>query len=222
MEMTSTTQQTIRVVIVDDHPMVREGLARVLDGSDGMTVVGAADCGRGALDLLDSAGADVVLLDYRLPDMDGLEVLSRLKASGCSARVVMLTCFAGEHFIRTAVERGACGFLTKESADRAMIAEAVRSAHRGEAYISPDALSGLVSAVRSSDDRCPDHLTEREVEVWALLAQGKTNAEIAEELFISERTVKFHVGNVYSKTHVHTRAEATALAYRCGLMDVRD
>jgi DNA-binding NarL/FixJ family response regulator len=219
--MMSPAQEAIRVVIVDDHPMVREGLARVLDRSAGVCVVAEADCGCRALELLGSIGADVILLDFRLPDMDGLEVLSRLAAAGCPARVVMLTCFSGEHFIRAAVEGGACGFLTKSSADRAMILDAVRSAHRGQSYVSPDALTNFTSIVRTDSSHCPDHMTERELEVWALLAEGKTNGEIAQELFVSERTVKFHVGNVYRKTQVHTRAEATALAFRCGLMDVR-
>lgn len=206
----------IRVVIADDHPLIREGLRRTFAETRDIDVVAEAGTGAQTLELLDRHDPDVLLLDVRLPDTDGIALLRRLRQEGCTARVVILTCVTDEHCVRAAVDEGADGFLTKCSADRDTLVESVRNVNRGMSAMSPDALTQLVGNVREG---VLEHLTCREREVWGLMAAGMSNGEIARALFVTERTVKFHVGNVLRKTHARTRAEAVGLAYRCGLMD---
>ena len=223
MAMTPTSADTvgamaepIRVAIVDDHPLMREGLRRAFEHVHDIKVVGEAGSGAEVLRLVDECEIDVMLLDFRLPDTDGVSVLRQLRKDGCTAKVVMLTCIGDERSVRAAIDSGACGFLTKGSADRDFLIDSVRNASRGLSAISPDALTALLTNVR---DDYPDHLTGREREVWHLMADGLSNAEIGKALVVSERTVKFHVGNILRKTQSRTRAEAVSLAFTCGLMD---
>ena len=208
--------EPIRVAIVDDHPLMREGLRRSFEHAHDIHVVGEAGSGAEALRLVDECEIDVMLLDFRLPDTDGVSVLRQMREDGCATKVVMLTCMGDERSVRSAIDSGACGFLTKGSADRDCLIDSVRNASRGLSAISPDALTALLTNVR---DDYPDHLTGREREVWHLMADGMSNAEIARALVVSERTVKFHVGNILRKTQSRTRAEAVSLAFTCGLMD---
>lgn len=206
----------IRVAIVDDHPLMREGLRRAFEHASDIRIVAEAGTAHDALEMAAVSESDVILLDFRLPDTDGVTLLKQLRKQGCTAHVVMLTCFSDQRCVRSAIDNGACGFLTKSTADRATLCDAVRSANRGVSAVSPDALTSLLDNVRED---CPDHVTAREEEVWRLMAGGRTNAEIAETLFLSERTVKFHVGNILRKTASRSRAEAVSLAFTCGLMD---
>ena len=206
----------IRVAIVDDHPLMREGLRRAFEHVPDLRIVAEAGTAHDALVMAAVSEVDVILLDFRLPDADGVTLLKQLRKQGCAAHVVMLTCFSDQRCVRSAIDNGACGFLTKSSADRATLCDAVRNASRGLSAVSPDALTSLLDNVRED---CPDHVTAREEEVWRLIASGKTNAEIAQALFLSERTVKFHVGNILRKTASRSRAEAVSLAFTCGLMD---
>jgi DNA-binding NarL/FixJ family response regulator len=206
----------VRVAIVDDHPLMREGLRHAFEPSADISVVGEAGTAREALEMATASEPDVILLDFRLPDADGVTVLKQLREQGCTAHVVMLTCVSDQRCVRSAIDNGACGFLTKSTANRAALCEAVRNASRGLSAVSPDALTSLLDNVRED---CPDHVTAREEEVWRLVASGMTNAEIAQALFLSERTVKFHVGNILRKTASRSRAEAVSLAFTCGLMN---
>lgn len=206
----------IRVAIVDDHPLMREGLRHAFEHASDIRIVAEAGTARDALEMAAESEPDVILLDFRLPDADGVTLLKQLRKQGCTAHVVMLTCFSDQRCVRSAIDSGACGFLTKSAADRAALCDAVRNASRGLSALSADALTSLLDNVRED---CPDHVTAREEEVWHLMATGKTNAEIAQALFLSERTVKFHVGNILRKTASRSRAEAVSLAFTCGLMD---
>ena len=206
----------IRVVIADDHPLIREGLARALEDEADIRVIGEASSGAEALSLLGDLEPDVLLLDVRLPDVDGIDLLRDLRERCHDAKVVMLSCVDDERSVRAAIDGGASGYLTKDTTDRWRLVTSVRDVCRGLCPISPGALTHLVDALH---DHNADPLTAREREVWRLMAEGMTNAEIARTLFISERTVKFHVGNILRKSNARTRAEAVSLAFRCGLMD---
>lgn len=191
---------------------VRDALARAGD----IAVVGEAETGAGAITMARRLAPDVVLLDIGLPDLDGITVLERLTAEGKASRVVMLTCQSDERSVRLAMEAGASGYLTKD-AGPAEIVDAVREARRGGTPLSPDAATRLIAVMRGRRDRSGPQLTHREREVWRALADGKSNAEIAQVLFISPHTVKFHVHNLLRKLGLRTRAEAVCAALRRGL-----
>lgn len=217
--MVVSADPVISVVIVDDHPLMCEGLCEALSSHDDIRVVAVAHTGAEALKAIADSKPDVVLLDYRLPDTDGVSLLREFKHRRFTARVVMLTCYSDEHCVRSAIDSGACGFLTKRNADGQVLLGAVRKAFANVSVVSSDALTALLTTVREEGDRCLDHLTERELQVWRLASEGKTNAELAAMLFVTERTVKFHISNILRKTGTRSRAEATALAYRTGIMD---
>lgn len=142
-----------------------------------------------------------------------------MRARGCLTRAIVLTCRSDEHAVRSAIDGGAVGFLTKMSVDAGSLSSAIRDACHGRGAVSPDVVLSLVRAARHDGPDNLDHLTGREFEVWHLMSAGKSNRDIAKELYLSERTVKYHVGNILRKTGTHSRAEATALAYRQGFMD---
>lgn len=206
----------IRVAIVDDHHLIREGVQRATDAAKEVQFVGEAGCLAEARVLLATTDIDVLLLDCRLPDGDGISLLKEL--ADHPVRVVMLTCMNDEEWVRAAIDAGAAGFLTKQTVCGESLVEAIRNAHGDVRTVSPDALTALLG--NRGKKRFPSgEPTIRERQVWKLLSQGKTNAEIALELFLSERTVKFHVGNILRKTGARTRAEATSMAYQSGLME---
>ncbi len=211
-----TDYGTIRVAIIDDHPLVREGLRRVFGPCSDIEVAGEAASAADGIVMVEQGEFDVVLLDFRLPDGDGVSVLKALSSSGCDVKVVMLTCMSDARHVRSAIDHGACAYLTKGSADHGALIETVRKASRGVSSVSSDALTSLLSNVR---DHSLEHVTAREREVWSLMADGRSNDEIAATLFLSERTVKFHVGNILRKTGARSRAEAVSLAFTSGLKD---
>jgi DNA-binding NarL/FixJ family response regulator len=183
-----------------------------------MSVVGEAGTAAEALSVAHETQPDVVVLDYRLPDADGASVIKSLRDQGCDAAVVVLSSFGDQRNVRAAIDGGACAFLTKGSTDTGRLVQAVRDAGHGASNLSGDALNALVASVR---EPVPAHctITDREQQVWRLVAAGKTNAAIAAELFVAERTVKFHMSNLLEKTGAHTRGELIAIAYRGGLME---
>jgi len=205
----------IRVVIVDDHVLVRSGLEVVLGLFDDIELVGQAGDGDEAVRLCDELQPDVVLMDLVMPGTSGVEATRRILASRPGTKVVALTSFSDEDLIGETLRAGAIGYLMKNvSADQ--LADAVRSAHAGRSTLAPEAADALVRSI-SAPRPSADALTAREREVLKLMADGLTNADIAERLVIGVATVKTHVSSIISKLGVSTRTEATATAIRRGL-----
>lgn len=205
----------IRVLIVDDHPVVRDGLRGMIDGEPDLTVVGeAADGAEALVRVGDGSTVDVVLMDLRMPRMGGVEAIRALQRQAPSVRVLVLTTYDTDGDVLPAVEAGATGYLLKDT-PRDELVRAVRAAHRGEAVLSPSVAGRLMGQVRSP---AREALTERELAVLRLVAAGSTNREAARALFISEATVKTHLLHIYEKLGVRDRASAVAAAYQRGLL----
>jgi DNA-binding NarL/FixJ family response regulator len=215
------SEHPLRVLVADDQALVREGLTALLELTDGIEVLGAAADGEQALALVADHRPDVVLMDVRMPVLDGLEATRRIRA-GDGPPVLVLTTFDDDDVLWGAVEAGAAGFLLKDTAADDII-RAIRSVADGGSWIDPRVTPRLLAALRSArpagaagDVLAP--LSEREVEVLALVARGASNTEIADELFVSERTVKGHVGSIFTKLGARDRAAAIVLAYDAGLV----
>ena len=204
----------IRVLIVDDHPVVRDGLRGVIDGEPDMTVVGESAHGAEALARVAAEPVDVVLMDLRMPTMGGVEAIGELRRTAPSVRVLVLTTFDTDRDVLPAIEAGATGYLLKDT-PRDELLRAVRAAHRGEAVLSPTVAGRLMGQVRAPAENT---LSSRELEVLRLVAAGSTNRETAQKLFISEATVKTHLLHIYAKLEVRDRASAVAAGYQRGLL----
>jgi DNA-binding NarL/FixJ family response regulator len=203
------------VLIVDDHPVVRDGLRGMLAGDPELSVLGEAGNGAEALVLAERLHPDVVLMDLRMPEMDGVSAIVALRERGIAARVLVLTTYDTDSDVLPAIEAGATGYLLKD-APREELFRAVRAAARGEAVLSPSVASRLMGQLRTpAPGREP--LSQREMEVLGLIARGSTNREAAAALFISEATVKTHLLHVYAKLGVKDRASAVAAAFERGL-----
>ena len=213
--------RTTRVVVADDQTAVREGLVLLLDLLDDVEVVGAAADGEEAVRLVDEHGADVVLMDLRMPRLDGVAATRRIRTEHPATQVVVLTTYAEDADILTALGSGALGYLTKD-AGRAQIAQAIRAAAAGQAVLDPAVQQRLLAAASAASvpifgpptGTAPDGLTPREVDVLRLIASGLSNREIASRLFLSEATVKSHINRLFAKTGVRDRAQAVQYAYR--------
>ncbi len=207
---------SIRILLVDDHPLFRQGVAYTLSREPDLAVVGEASNGRQAVDLARSLQPDVVLLDITMPEGDGLETAAKITAFVPTARIVMLTASEEGDDLVTAMKVGARGYVIKGAGATEVVA-AVRAVAAGEAYITPKmAGSLLVEMTQKPADDPLEELTEREREVLALLVQGMTNREIGEKLSLAEKTVKHYVTAVLQKLHVRNRVEAALLAQRHG------
>ena len=214
----------IRVLVVDDQELVRLGFCVILDAADGITVVGEAANGEAAVSQVAAHAPDVVLMDIRMPGMDGLEA-TRVITRGAAAtpKVVMLTTFDLDDYVYEALRAGASGFLLKDSPRHDLIA-AVRAAAAGDALLAPSVTRRLIEAfARRPPETSPSpsqlaSLTARERDVLLLLARGRSNAEIASVLFVSEATVKTHVGNLLAKLGLRDRVQAVILAYETGIV----
>jgi DNA-binding NarL/FixJ family response regulator len=210
--MSNASPGPITVLIADDHPVVRQGLAVLLDVQDDIELVGAASDGQEAVRLTMQHAPDVLLLDLKLPGMDGIGVLAELRARGAATRVLILTSAAGPTGPALALQAGAAGFLYKDVDPDALV-RAIRSVHDGHTVLAPGA-AGLVAARPGGDSRGFGALTGREREVLALLADGRSNREIARVLTVSEKTVKTHVSAILAKLGVADRTQAALLAVR--------
>ncbi len=219
------TDERTTVLIADDQRVVREGLTMVLGLMPGVEIVGSARDGEEAIALAEELRPDVVLMDLRMPRCDGVEATRRLTQSGTATKVVVLTTYADDHSVIQALRAGACGFLTKD-AGSAEIAAALEAAKRGQSAIDPAVQHHLVKAIARTaplqwsppdQNELPDGLTPREAAVLALIAEGLSNADIAERLTVTETTVKSHINHLYGKTGARDRAQAVAYAYRHGL-----
>jgi DNA-binding NarL/FixJ family response regulator len=207
----------IRLLIVDDHPVVRDGLRGMFTGDLEYEVVGEAADGGEALTLAASLRPDVILMDLRMPGLDGATTIRQLSERGVPSRVLVLTTYDSDSDVIPAIEAGATGYLLKD-APRAELIRAVRAAYRGEAILAPSVATRLMSQLRAPAE---ETLSERELEVLTLIAQGLTNREAAARLFISEATVKTHLIHIYTKLDVNDRAAAVAIAYERGLLTLR-
>jgi len=211
---------SIRVLVVDDQELVRTGFRMILDAEDDIDVVGEAGDGLEAVEAARRLRPDVVLMDIRMPNLDGLEATRRLSDE---TKIIILTTFDLDEYVYDALRAGASGFLLKDTpADD--LADAVRVVAGGDALIAPSITRRLIDefAARPEPNRPPPGevgtLTERELEVLRLMARGLSNAEIAEELYVSETTVKTHVGRVLMKLQLRDRVQAVVLAYETGLI----
>ncbi|MHB8510892.1 MAG: response regulator [Actinomycetota bacterium] len=216
-----------RVLIVDDHALFRKGLQMVLDQEPDITVVGEAGDGAEAIEKAIESVPDVVLMDVRMPRRGGIEATTKIKEAIPSAKILMLTISDEEADLYDAIKAGASGYLLKEiSIDE--VATAIRAVQTGQSLISPSMASKLLGEfaqmVRKTDDKpsVPQpRLTDREMEVLQLVAQGRNNRDIAKELFISENTVKNHIRNILEKLHLHSRMEAVVYAVREKLLEIK-
>ncbi|QFZ18170.1 response regulator [Saccharothrix syringae] len=206
----------VRVVVVDDQRLVRESVAALLDLQPGIAVVGTAGDGREAVEVTTAADPDVVLMDVRMPDLDGIDALNALRARGCRARVVVLTTFDDEEYVVRALKAGASGYLLKDR-PAAELAAAVRLAHSGVVQFDPAAAARLADALVPGRPREEHDLTGREVDVLRLVATGATNREIARRLHLSEGTVKNHVSRILTRLGLRDRTQAAVYARDHGI-----
>ncbi|MEV4565432.1 response regulator transcription factor [Nonomuraea sp. NPDC049419] len=204
----------IRLMVVDDHPIVRDGLRGMFTGEPGFEVVGVAGDGAEAVGLAEELRPDVILMDLRMPGTDGVTAIRMLAERGSTARVLVLTTYDTDRDVLPAIEAGATGYLLKDAMPDELV-RAVRAAARGEAVLSPSVATRLLGQVRAP----ADPLSARELEVLGLIARGCTNREAAARLFISEATVKSHLLHIYTKLGVKDRAAAVAAAFERGLFD---
>ncbi len=207
----------IRVLIVDDHEILTSSLALVLDSQPGVTTVGVAGTLARAKAMMATTAPDVVLLDHRLPDGDGVAAIKDLRAIRPSAGIVILTASAADHVLVAAIEAGAAGFVSK-TRGLSEVTAAVRAAASGESVISPEMLARLLPRLQRGGSANRSELTEREREVLSLLADGLSNAAIADKLTVSVHTVRNHISNLSAKLGAHSKLEALSIAVRDGLL----
>jgi DNA-binding NarL/FixJ family response regulator len=214
----------IRIVLVDDQELVRTGFRMVLDAQPDMQVVGEAGDGLAALDLARRLHADVMVMDARMPRLDGVEATRQIRQAGDRPRVLMLTTFDLDEYAFAALKAGASGFLLKDVPPDELLF-AIRAVHSGDSVVAPSTTRRLIdqfaSMLPGGELEAPDELadlTDREREVLTLLAQGLSNSEIATRLFVSEATVKTHVGRVLAKLSLRDRVQAVVFAYEYGLV----
>jgi DNA-binding NarL/FixJ family response regulator len=212
---------SVRVLVVDDQELVRTGLEMMVEGADDLELVGLASDGEAAVAAAREHRPDVVLMDVRMPGMDGIEATRRIVEAG-DARVLMLSTFDLDEYVFDAFRAGASGFLVKD-ASRDRILEGIREVAAGSALASPSVTQRLIERFAANPgSRTPppelERLTSREREVLTLVARGRSNAELAAELFVSEKTAKTHVSNILAKLGVRDRVQAVVLAYEAGLV----
>jgi DNA-binding NarL/FixJ family response regulator len=219
--------EAIRVMIVDDHALFRRGLKMVLETEDGIDVVGEAGDGAEAVAMAEEVVPDVVLMDVRMPKRSGIEATSGLKEVLPNTKILMLTVSDEESDLYEAIKAGASGYLLKEISIEE-VADAVRAAQAGQSLISPSMASKLLNEFASMAKQAGERqsvpaprLTKRELEVLKLVAKGMNNRDIANDLFISENTVKNHVRNILEKLHLHSRMEAVVFAVKEKLLDIK-
>ena len=211
--------ELVRVLVVDDHPLVRQGIIKFLGLEDAFKVVGEAGTGAEAMKLIPSTNPDVILLDINLPDITGIEVCKRIKAQYPHCKVIALTVYDDEAHVLESIKAGVTGYLPKDVNPDTFI-EAIKYAAGGESYIHPSVAGklmddyGRLSSKLEMNEKHSNPLTPREIEVLSLAAKGCTNKNIANELFISEKTVKNHITNIFKKIKVKDRTEAVVYALK--------
>lgn len=213
----------IRVLIADDHGIVRKGLRALLSTEPHIEVVGEAETGRQAVEEALRLQPDVVLMDLVMPGMDGLEAIRELRAKSARIRILVLTSFAGDDKVFPAIKAGALGYLLKDSSPEELV-QAIHQVYRGESSLHPLIARKVLQELSRPSDRppTPEPLTERELEVLQLVAQGCSNQDIADRLVITEATVRSHVSNILGKLHLASRTQAALYALRQGLASLED
>jgi NarL family two-component system response regulator LiaR len=217
----TATGTTIRILIADDHAIVREGVSSLVANRPDIEIVGEAEDGAQAVQLARTHRPDVILLDLVMPRMDGIAAIHAIKREDPEARILVLTSFAEEERVFAAIKAGALGYLLKDSSPLALI-QAIYDVHRGDSSLHPTIARKLIREINQPSTLPPteDPLTEREVEVLKLVAKGLTHQDIAARLFISSRTVGAHVGHILDKLHLANRTQAALHALREGLADL--
>ena len=210
----------IKVLIVDDHGIVRQGLRKYLDLHENITIVGEAENGFAALEKVNKFTPDIVLMDLVMPEMDGIEATQKIIAAYPGIKVIVLTSFTEDDKVFSAIKAGAVGYLLKDISPPDL-AKAIQAVHSGETHLHPDITKKLMNQFvnpKSEAEITPEDLTPREMEVLQLIAQGLSNKELAEELTISEKTVKTHLSSIYSKLNLSDRTQAAIYALKHDLV----
>ncbi len=211
----------IKIMITDDHKMIREGIKQLLELNEDISVVGMASDGNECLTMLKESDVDVLLLDINMPNKNGLETLKEIKESKLNVKVIILTVHNEADYLMSAVEIGANGYVLKDSGSAELV-HAIKTVMEGESYIQPDMIPMLNSkmVVRNKDKEKIKELTKREMEVLILVSEGMFNKEIADKLHISERTVKNHISSIFRKIDVADRTQAAVFAIRNSLIHI--
>jgi DNA-binding NarL/FixJ family response regulator len=211
--------EIIKILIADDHPVVREGLFAMLSREQDFDVVGEAKDGVEAVDKAKELNPDVVLMDLRMPELDGVEAMRRIKSVKSDIKFIILTTYSDDEYIFRGIEAGARAYLLKD-APREELFKAIRAVHRGESLIQPVVASKLLDRFTELSRRSPsgEELTERELEILRLIAKGAANKEIGDQLSIAQSTVKTHITNIFQKLGVNDRTEAVTQAIKKGII----
>lgn len=223
-EKGSAVDSKIRVFLADDHAVVRKGLETLIDTRDDMEVVGVASDGEEAVQQVAQLQPDVILLDIQMPRKTGVEAIGLIKAANPDARILVLTSFSEDETVFGAIRAGALGYVLKDSLPRELI-QAIRNVHEGRSFLHPDIALRVIQELSRPPANRPlteEPLTEREVEVLKLVARGLSNQTIAEQLVVSERTVRTHISNILGKLHLANRTQAALYALRQGLASLDD
>jgi NarL family two-component system response regulator LiaR len=213
----------IRILIADDHPVVRQGLTAMFSNIPELELVGQAKDGVEAIEMTRALQPDVILLDLVMPRKDGVQAIVEIKRENPDARILVVTSFADDDKVFPAIKSGALGYLLKDAPPETLI-QAIHDVYRGETSLHPTIARKLIQEISQPPSLPPtdEPLTDREAAVLKLIARGLTNQEIAENLFISERTVRFHVSNILGKLHLANRTQAALYALQEGLADTKD
>jgi NarL family two-component system response regulator LiaR len=217
------TQDPIRVLVVDDHGIVRRGIRALLGEIEDIEVVGEASNGLQAVEQADRLRPDVILMDLIMPEMDGIEAMRRISIRQPKVRLLVMTSYSGDDMLFPAIKAGALGFLLKDTRPQELV-RSIRQVHRGEPSLHPSIAHKLLQEVSQSrpPKPTPEPLTARELEVLGLVARGMDNRQIAEQLFIAEVTVRSHISHILDKLHLANRVQATLYALRKGLVPLED
>jgi two-component system nitrate/nitrite response regulator NarL len=218
LEITSAMADRVRVVVIDDHPFFRDGVARGLAQSGEVTIVGEADDGRAGLELITREQPDVALVDYQMPDMDGLDLVRAVTRDKLPTKVLLLSAVTDSAIVFRALEQGAKGYLGKDSR-RAQIVDAVMQVAKGRTVVPPELTAGLADQIRLRAEPSAPVLSEREMQVLRGFARGLSVPQVAAELFLGASTVKTHTQHLYEKLGVSDRAAAVAEGMRRGLVE---
>lgn len=211
----------IQVLIADDHSMVRQGLKQIVELEEDMEVIAQASNGQEAVEIALKLSPDVILMDINMPVLNGIQAINQLKSKGCNSKIIVLTIHADREYLIKTIQMGAAGYVLKD-ADSDVLIKAIRNVFMGQTYVQPNMTSELIKEFNRNDEARQETdqglLTRRELEVLELITEGMLNKEIAGKLFISEKTVKNHVSNIFKKLNVSDRTQAAIYAYKNNLI----